>query len=84
MAVTYRLCKQAVPYKTRLTGRLMFLRESVFERTGLPVRVKKTRLTKNEGFGAHTPDPSPFCASHSAAIFVSNAASASGAVTFGE
>src|SRR6202041_2908632 len=46
MAVTYRLCKQAVPYKTRLTGRLMFLRESVFERTGLPVRVKKTRLAK--------------------------------------
>jgi hypothetical protein len=26
MAVTYRLRKQAVPYKTRLTGRLMSLR----------------------------------------------------------
>jgi hypothetical protein len=40
MAVTYRLRKQAVPYKTRLTGWLMPLR--------------------NEGFGANTPDPSPF------------------------
>ena len=38
MAVTYRLCKQAVPYKTRLTGWLM---------------------SKNEGFGATTPGPSP-------------------------
>jgi hypothetical protein len=84
MAVTYRLCKQAVPYKTRLTGRLMLLRESVFERTGLPVRVKKTRLTKNEGFGASTPDPSPFYHTRSDAIFVSNAVSACGAVTFGE
>jgi hypothetical protein len=27
MAVTYRLRKQAVPYKTRLTGWLMFLNE---------------------------------------------------------
>jgi hypothetical protein len=59
MAVTYRLRKQAVPYKTRLTGWLISLRESVFERSGLPVRVKKTRLTENEGFGEHTPDPSP-------------------------
>ena len=25
MAVTYRLCEQAVPYKTRLTGRLILL-----------------------------------------------------------
>ena len=33
MAVTYRRRKQAVPYKTRLTGRLMFLSESVFERS---------------------------------------------------
>jgi hypothetical protein len=49
-----------VPYKTRLTGRLISERESVFERSGLPVRVKKTRLAKNEGFGASTPDPSPF------------------------
>jgi hypothetical protein len=40
MAVTYRPRKRAVPYKTRLTGRLMFLR--------------------NEGFGANTPDPSPY------------------------
>ncbi len=30
MAVTYRPRKRAVPYKTRLTGRLIFLRESVF------------------------------------------------------
>jgi hypothetical protein len=37
----------------------MLLRESVFERSGFPVRVKKTRLTENEGFGATTPDPSP-------------------------
>jgi hypothetical protein len=27
MAVTYRLRKPAVPYKTRLTGRLMLLNE---------------------------------------------------------
>ena len=45
----------------------------------------RTRLTgwliiMNEGFGANTPDPSPF----QAAIFCSNAISASGAVTFGE
>jgi hypothetical protein len=26
MAVTYRLRKQAMPYKTRLTGRLMLLK----------------------------------------------------------
>jgi len=45
MAVTYRLRKQAVPYKTRLTGWLI-LYESVFERSGIPVRVKKTYLTK--------------------------------------
>jgi hypothetical protein len=63
MAVTYRLCKQGVPYKTRLTGRL---------------------ISENEGFGAHTPDPSPVYDARSAAICVSNAASASGAVTFGE
>jgi hypothetical protein len=54
MAVTYRLRKQAVPYKTRLTGWLISLRESVFERS-----VKKMRLNKNEGFGVNTPDPSP-------------------------
>jgi hypothetical protein len=30
MAVTYRLRKQAVPYKTRLTGRLMFLTRKRF------------------------------------------------------
>jgi hypothetical protein len=27
MAVTYRRRKQAMPYKTRLTGRLMFLKK---------------------------------------------------------
>jgi hypothetical protein len=53
-----------VPYKTRLTGRLMLLRERVFERSGLPVRVKKTRLAKNEGFGVSAPDPSPVSASN--------------------
>ncbi len=58
MAVTYRLRKQAVPYRTRLTGWL---------------------IRSNEGFGANTPDPSPF----QAAIFSSNPISASGAVTFG-
>ena len=31
MAVTYRPRKRTVPYKTRLTGRLMFLTKSVFE-----------------------------------------------------
>jgi hypothetical protein len=31
MAVTYRPRKRAVPYKTRLTGRLMLLTKSVFE-----------------------------------------------------
>src|SRR5438128_10034462 len=31
MAVTYRLRKRAVPYRTRLTGRLISLSESVFE-----------------------------------------------------
>ena len=31
MAVTHCLRKQAMPYKTRLTGRLMLLSESVFE-----------------------------------------------------
>jgi hypothetical protein len=34
MAVTYRPRKRAVPYRTRLTGRLISLRESVFERSG--------------------------------------------------
>ena len=41
MAVTYRLRKQAVPYKTRLTGRLMLLTKAF----------SKTRLNENEGFG---------------------------------
>jgi hypothetical protein len=31
MAVTHRRRKRAVPYKTRLTGRLISLSESVFE-----------------------------------------------------
>jgi hypothetical protein len=38
MAVTYRLRKRVVPYKTRLTGRLIFLSERVFERSGIPLR----------------------------------------------
>jgi hypothetical protein len=67
MAVTYRLRKQAVPYKTRLTGWLIFLRESVFERSGLPVRVKKTRLTENEGFGATRRTPRHINDCHSGA-----------------
>jgi hypothetical protein len=50
MAVTYRLRKQAVPYKTRLTGRLMPYTKAFS---------KKTRLLENEGSGATTPDPSP-------------------------
>ena len=53
---------EPVPYKTRLTGRLISLRECVFERSGIPVRVKKTRLAKNEGFGVNAPDPSPVVA----------------------
>jgi hypothetical protein len=61
MAVTYLLRKRAVPYKTRLTGRLMFLRECVFERSGIPVRVKKTRVTENEGSGATRRAPRQFC-----------------------
>jgi hypothetical protein len=55
MAVTYRLCKQSVPYKTRLTGRLIFLSERVF----------KTRFTENEGFGATRRTPRQFMQSHS-------------------
>jgi hypothetical protein len=51
MAVTYRLRKQAVPYKTRLTGRLM---PKAFS--------KKTRLTENEGFGATRRTPRQFWA----------------------
>src|SRR5437667_11053045 len=31
MAVTYHQRKRMVPYRTRLTGRLIFLNESVFE-----------------------------------------------------
>ena len=49
MAVTYRLRKQAVPYKTRLTGRLM---PKAFS--------KKTRLSENEGFGATRRTPRQF------------------------
>jgi hypothetical protein len=37
-------------------------------------------ILDHEGFGANTPDPSPF----QAAIFCRSAISASGAVTFGE
>ena len=51
MAVTCHLRKQVVPYRTRLTGRLMFFAKAFS---------KKTRLTENEGFGATTPGPSPF------------------------
>jgi hypothetical protein len=42
MAVTYRRRKPAVPYRTRLTGRLMLLTKAFS---------KKARLTENEGFG---------------------------------
>jgi hypothetical protein len=38
----------------------MLLRESVFERSGFPVRVKKTHLTKNEGFGVTRRTPRHF------------------------
>src|SRR5205807_6079490 len=51
MAVTYHSRKRVVPYRTRLTGRLMSMTKAVSN---------KTRITENEGFGAHTPDPSPF------------------------
>jgi hypothetical protein len=42
----------------------MFLRESVFERSGFPVRVKKTRLAKNEGFGVTRRTPRHFRGGH--------------------
>jgi len=51
MAVTYRLRKQAVPYKTRLTGRLMLLTKAFS---------KKTRLKENEGFGVTCRTPRHF------------------------
>jgi hypothetical protein len=35
------------------------LRRGVFWRNGVPFRVKKAHLAKNEGFGANTPGPSP-------------------------
>jgi len=47
MAVTYRpRASEAVPSRTRLTGRLMLLTEAFSSEVELPVRVKKTRLTK--------------------------------------
>jgi hypothetical protein len=59
MAVTYRLCKQAVPYKTRLTGWLISYREAEFRSAS-----RKAHLAKNEGFGANTPDLSPILLSN--------------------
>jgi hypothetical protein len=46
--------KRAVPYKTRLTGRLISCSEVKFRFAS-----RKTHPAKNEGFGANTPDPSP-------------------------
>ena len=66
--------KRAVPYRTRLTGRLMFSAKALSE---------KTRLTENEGFGLTRRTPRQF-QGRSVTIFCSNAVSASGAVTFGE
>ncbi len=51
MAVTYRRRKPAMPYKTRLTGRLMLLTKAFS---------KKTRLTENEGFGVTRRTPRHF------------------------
>ena len=51
MAVTYRPRKRAVPYKTRLTGWLIFLTKAFS---------KKTRLTENEGFGVTRRTPRHF------------------------
>jgi hypothetical protein len=51
MAVTHRPRKRPMPYKTRLTGRLIFLRSGFSSGAALRF-VKKTRLEENEGFGA--------------------------------
>ena len=53
MAVTYRPRKRAVPYKTRLTGRLISEANAFW---------KKTRLTENEGFGVTRRTPHQFSA----------------------
>ena len=71
MAVTYRPRKRAVPYKTRLTGRLISEAKAFS---------KKARLTENEGFGVTRRTPRHFYAT----IFFNSAISGSGAVTFGE
>jgi hypothetical protein len=71
MAVTYRVRKQAVPYRTRLTGWLISLSEAFS---------KKTRLSEDEGFGVTRRTPRHF----QAMTFSSSAISVSGAVTLGE
>ena len=59
MAVTYRLRKQAVPYKTRLTGWLISCVAALAGEIQFRFASRKAHLAKNEGFGANTPDPSP-------------------------
>src|SRR5258708_38004760 len=61
MAVTYRL-PQAGGALQNPAYRLadVFLRESVFEQSGTQVHVKKTRLTRNEGFGVTRRTPLQF------------------------
>jgi hypothetical protein len=59
MAVTHRARKRAVPYRTRLTGRLISLRESVFDEVEFRFASRKRALL-NEGFGATRRTPRQF------------------------
>lgn len=58
MAVTYRLRKPAVPYKTRLTGRLISLR---MRGSAQPRRTpRQLRIWREDSMGQWVPRPPPF------------------------
>jgi hypothetical protein len=51
--------KRAVPYKTRLTGRLISCVEAFSGEARFRIASGKHTSAKNEGFGVDTPDSSP-------------------------
>jgi hypothetical protein len=53
MAVTYRLRKQAVPYKTRLTGRLMPFAKAFSSEVEFRFAQRKRALLKMRGSAQH-------------------------------
>jgi hypothetical protein len=59
MAVTYRLPQAGGALQNPAYRLADILRRGVFWRNGVPFRVRKAHLAKNEGFGANTPGPSP-------------------------